>query len=259
MLLAIDTSTSQASAALVQERRLIAALTWDVGQRHSVELLDRLRWLLETCAASFEDVDALAVATGPGSFNGVRVALSVAKALAFTLDVPLSGHPTLDVMAWGCAYSDRRVVALLEAGRGQVYAASYAASASEAGSWSPLEGYTLVTPAELAERVTGPTLVCAELRDETREAVQKALGPSARFTSALRGRHAEWLAELALARLASGPGDDPRALEPLYLRRPAITKSAKVALPYTQNSDAELAEQLDAALDGEGEARALRG
>lgn len=255
MLLAIDSSTSEASVALVRDGCLLAELTWDVGQRHSVELLERLRWLLESRSVAFSDLTAVAVATGPGSFNGVRVALTVAKSLAFTLGIPLVGHATLDVMAWGYAQATGPIWALLEAGRGQVYAASYTALASGPSGWGPVDGYHILTPAGLAERIAGPALVCAELRDETRATVVQALGPAARYTSPLRGRHAEWLAELALARLAAGQADDPLALEPLYLRRPAITKSAKVALPYTQ---AERAERQDMELDGEGEPRALR-
>lgn len=255
MLLAIDTSTSQASVALVQDGRLLAELTWDVGQRHSVELLERMRWLLESRAATFSDLSALAVATGPGSFNGVRVALTVAKSLAFTLDIPLAGCATLDVMAWGRSRAVGPIWSLLEAGRGQVYAARYAAPSNDPVSWGPVDGYHILTPTELAERAERPALVCAELRDETRAAVMLSLGATASFTSPLTGRHAEWLAELALARLAAGKADDPRALEPLYLRRPAITKSAKVALPYSQ---AERAERQATELDGEGEPRALR-
>ena len=255
MLLAIDTSTSEASVALVADGRLLAELTWDVGQRHSIELLERMRWLLESRSAAFSDVTAVAAATGPGSFNGVRVALTVAKSLAFTLAIPLVGLPTLDVMAWGSAWATGPIWALMEAGRGQVYAARYHAPPNDPAAWAPVDGYHILTLAELAECVEGSPLVSAELRDDTRATLLRSLGPTARTTSPLRGRHAEWLAELALARLAVGQADDPRALEPLYLRRPAITKSAKVALPYTQ---AERAERQSAELDGEGESRALR-
>ncbi|HKV83254.1 MAG TPA: tRNA (adenosine(37)-N6)-threonylcarbamoyltransferase complex dimerization subunit type 1 TsaB [Ktedonobacterales bacterium] len=255
MLLAIDTSTSDASVAFVAGSRLLAEVTWEVGQRHSVELLDRLRWLLESRSAGFGDLTGIAVATGPGSFNGVRVALTVAKSLAYTLDVPLYGHPTLDVMAWGYAQTQGSLWALLEAGRGQVYAASYSAPVRDAAGWAPVDGYHILTPEELAARVTGPALLCADVREETRAAIVQALSERARFTSALNARRASWLAELALPRVSSGAGDDPRALEPLYLRRPAITKSAKIALPYSETHRAEgpLMEP-----GGEGEPRALR-
>src|SRR5205823_13072580 len=97
MLLALDTSTGAASIALIREERLVGELTWDVGQRHSAELLQRLDWLLEMTGARPADLTEIAVATGPGSFNGVRVALTVAKSLCFALDLRLAACSTLDV------------------------------------------------------------------------------------------------------------------------------------------------------------------
>ena len=231
MLLALDTSSSYAALALAEEGKLLAELNWYVGQRHSTELFDCLTWLLEQQAVPMAALDGIAVATGPGSFNGVRVGLATAKTLAFALGCPLYGVPTLDVVAWGAALAREPVWALLDAGRGQVYAAEYAAREPSAAGWAPMDGYHILTPAELAARVTQPVVFCGEWRDETHAALQQALGANARFTAALAPRRGSWLVELALARAAAGRQDDPAALEPLYLRRPAITTSTKVALP----------------------------
>ena len=235
ILLALDTSTTYASVALASEQRLLAELTWEVGQRHSAELFDRLRWLLASAHLTPSALNGVAVALGPGSFNGTRVALAAAKTLAFALGVPLYGHATLDVIGWGYAPGTSSVWALLDAGRGQVYAARYLPATSPRG-WAPAEDYAVLTPAELAERVAAspfPVLFAGEWRAETRSALEHALGEQARFASEVAARRASWLAELALARAAASEADDPLRLEPLYLRKPAITKSAKVALaPY---------------------------
>ncbi len=103
MLLAIDTSTSYASIALVTPEQTIAELSWVVGQRHSTELLQRLDALLAAHNIAPDQLERIAVALGPGSFNGVRVALATAKSLAFAPGIPLHGVPTLDVIAWGHA------------------------------------------------------------------------------------------------------------------------------------------------------------
>src|SRR5258708_33324341 len=103
MMLALGTSTSFASIALVRDRTLIAELSWDVGRGHSVELLPRLRWLLQTHGRAWREVSAVGVATGPGSFNGLRVAVTTAQMLALSLGVPGFGVATLDVIAWGAA------------------------------------------------------------------------------------------------------------------------------------------------------------
>ena len=229
MLLALDTSTSFASIALAAQGRLQAELTWEVGQRHSAELFDRLLWLLSASGSAPRAIEGIAVATGPGSFNGLRVALTTAKTLAYSLGVPLYGHATLDVIGWGYASSATPVWALLEAGRGQVYAACYLPAATAAG-WAPVggrDGYAILTPGELATRVEGPALFAGELRPETHAVLVEALHERARFAADLASRRASWLAELALARAAGGIADDPMTLEPLYLRKPAITQSTK--------------------------------
>jgi tRNA threonylcarbamoyladenosine biosynthesis protein TsaB len=245
MLLAFDTSTSVASVALVADSadtadgaRLVAELTWRVGQRHSTELLERLEWLLAASRLSMSDLTGVAVALGPGSFNGVRVALATAKSLAFARGVPLYGVPTLDIIAWGHCLIGGTICAILEAGRGQVYVAIYDAAQPDAARWEPAAGYQVLTAAELAAQIHSEALFCGEMSPETRATLAEALGSRFRATSALDERRAGWLAELALARSAAQRYDDPVALEPLYLRRPAITTSARRRLP-TSAEDAD--------------------
>jgi tRNA threonylcarbamoyladenosine biosynthesis protein TsaB len=254
MLLALDTSTSYASIALAHDGRAVAELTWEVGKRHSTELFDKLSWLLAAYHTAPSALDGVAVALGPGSFNGVRVAVATAKALAFALDLPLYGHATLDIIAWGMAHARVPVWALLEAGRGQLFAAPYDTSHATADEWKPTEQYAILTPSELALRIVGPVLCAGEWRPETQATLEEALGERADFASTLPPRRASWLADLALQRHARGMRDDPAALEPLYLRRPNITTSAKVALPQI---DEERAGRPREMLGGEGVSRVL--
>src|SRR5437867_12329059 len=99
LLLALDTSTHQASVALCDEHTLCGEYTWQIGNNHSVELLDHIQLLLAECGNSMQTIDGVAVATGPGSFNGVRVAVATAKALTFALQKPLVGVSTLELIA----------------------------------------------------------------------------------------------------------------------------------------------------------------
>ncbi len=230
LLLALDTSTNYASIAVARDGQLLAELTWEVGQRHSAELFDRVAHLLDSVHMAPNLLNAIAVARGPGSFNGTRVAVTAAKTLAFALGIAIYGHATLDVIAWPYACGTVPIWALLDAGRGQVYAARYVPADSPDG-WMPVEGYMVATPEELAARDDGPAVIAGEWREETVSALRRAFGARARFTPALALRRASSLAALAFARAASGEADDPLALEPLYLRKPAITRSAKVALP----------------------------
>jgi tRNA threonylcarbamoyladenosine biosynthesis protein TsaB len=258
MLLAIDTSTSYASLALADGERLVAELTWHAGMRHSSDLFARLTQLFETYdVAPARDLTAIAVATGPGSFNGIRVALTAAKSFAFALGLPLYGLPTLDVIAWGASFAEGTVWAVLEAGRGQLYAAAYDTPGTDAAAWAPRAGYEIVTPTELATHVTQPVVFCGEWREATREVLEQTLGERARFAATLTSGRATWLAQLAQGRAAAGRADQPAALEPLYLRRPAITSSAKTSAPPSEARAADDHPAHEQTSGGEGAARAI--
>src|SRR2546421_9733784 len=125
LLLALDTSTRQASVALCSEDSLYGEYTWLVGNNHSVELLDCVQCLMTECDLTMQHLDAIAVATAPGSFNGVRVALATAKTLAFALKKPLIGISTLDILVAQQQHWQGPLCAVLEAGRSELYAACY--------------------------------------------------------------------------------------------------------------------------------------
>jgi tRNA threonylcarbamoyladenosine biosynthesis protein TsaB len=309
MLVALDTSTSQASIAFVRHdlarddpvsddhsragprpnTHVLAELTWEIGRRHSQELVPRLQWLLAACGASPADLTAIAVALGPGSFNGIRVGVATAKALAFALGLPVYGASTLDVIAWGyheaavlaemAAPAGPRVTigAVLDAGRGEVYAAHYVASAPEPptdraatdraatdravcvgpGLWRTSEP-RVVSPADLAATSPGPVLLSGEWRPATGADLAAAFGPRALFAPALGGRRASWLAALALDRRARGEADEPATIEPRYLRRPAITRSARHPVAAADDLGS-VALQVTLGEEGDkGETRALR-
>jgi len=249
LLLALDTSTRQASVALCDEQHLYGEYSWQIGNNHSVELLERVQRLLAECAISLSALDGVAVATGPGSFNGVRVAVATAKALAFALRRPLVGISTLEVGAAWHQHWPGLVCSLLEAGRSQVYAACYLFEArpGEDGliSYRPrqLGTYQLLAPQELAhyihtqilpqiaattETQALPYLCCGEVSEQSRQALTAHLGAPVLFAPVLCSvRHASVLASLARLRLADNLLDDPLSLEPLYLRRPSITTSVR--------------------------------
>jgi tRNA threonylcarbamoyladenosine biosynthesis protein TsaB len=260
MLLALDTSTNSASLALLGDDHLVGEVTWNVGQRHSAEALQRLAWLLEASGAQPADLTDVAVAIGPGSFNGVRVALTVAKSLCFALDARLAACSTLDVAAWGYASAGDPLWALLDAGRGEVYAAEYPSPATDAAAWAPVGDYLVLAPKELAARITGRALFCGEWRAETQAALGVALGERARFVSPLSTRRAAWLAELALARLNSGLSENPATIEPLYLRKPAITigKKAGISLQDLQEPSVQAQASQEQLAGSEDAPHALR-
>lgn len=217
MLVALDTSTRYAGVALCDERGMLAELAWLAGQNHSVHLLPNLQRLLELNGAASADLRAVGVALGPGSFNGLRVALATAKGLCLALDLPLLGVGTLAATAYSHRLGGRPICAVIDAGRGQTYGALFA---EDDEGW-PAEGYSGILPlAELLPRVERPTLFCGELGCEARQLIAAELGHLAILASpALAARRPGALAEMAWRRWSAGESDDLARTQPIYLRR----------------------------------------
>ena len=222
MQLAIDTSTETASLALAKDSEVLAELTWRCGQNHSVELLPRLAQLLNQVGASPESLSCIIVAKGPGSFNGLRVGVSTAKGLAFSLGIPIIGISTLEVEAYQHAETGLPICPIFNAGRGELATAMYQ---KKRGRWCQLIAEHITTIDILCSRITRKTVFCGEfipviIAQLRKELKQKAVIPP----PAARLRRASFLAELGYRQLKAGNYDNPATLQPMYLRRPAITE-----------------------------------
>jgi tRNA threonylcarbamoyladenosine biosynthesis protein TsaB len=125
MWLALDTATDRASVALGVAGAVPMEENISGARRHAASLLPALQGLLRSAGASLNDLQAVAVSDGPGSFTGLRVGASVAKALVHTREVPLWIAPSLMVRAAGVARGDGLVLSVANALRGEVYAAAY--------------------------------------------------------------------------------------------------------------------------------------
>lgn len=223
MIIAIDTSTEMASVALVRDGEALAELSWRCGQSHTTQLLPSLVFLLEKTGSLIRDASGIIVARGPGSFNGLRVGVGTAKGLAFSLGVPLVGIGTMEVEAYPHAETGLPVCPIFNAGRGEIAAALYQ---KRDGRWEQVVAENITTIDKLCAGISTPTIFCGAYVKSVAGELQQKLGSKAIIpSSASRLRRAYFLAELGLKRLEAGDTDDVRTLQPLYLRRPPITKS----------------------------------
>jgi tRNA threonylcarbamoyladenosine biosynthesis protein TsaB len=207
-LLALDTSTSTASVALFDGQRVLSETTWQAGREHSTRLLIEVDLAFERIGRTPTELTGLVVARGPGSFTGVRVALSVAKGMAAGLSIPVWGVSSLDVLAHAAGEVDLPVRALLEAGRGRYATALYVHGV-------PVQPARLATLDELSALIEEPTLVIGELSQEAR--TQLAGDHNTRLASAAAGvRRAGYLAELGWRQARSGDPGDPHVIDALY-------------------------------------------
>jgi len=222
MQLAIDTSTDTASLALVQDSQVLAELTWRCQQNHSVELLPRLADLLSQTKSGLQSISCVIVAKGPGSFNGLRVGVSTAKGLAFSLGIPIIGISTLEVEAYQHAETNLPICPIFNAGRGEIATAIYQMKDNE---WRQIISEHITTVDSLCSQITTKTVFCGEFVASLAGELRKQLKQRAIISSSpARLRRASFLAELGQQRLEAGNYDNPATLHPLYLRRPPITK-----------------------------------
>lgn len=124
-ILGLDSSGLVASVAVVEDDVLLAEYTTNYKKTHSQTLLPMLDELRRMIELDMDTLDAIAIASGPGSFTGLRIGSATAKGLGFALGKPLVEIPTLEGLAWNLYGTDRLVCPLMDARRSQVYAAAY--------------------------------------------------------------------------------------------------------------------------------------
>lgn len=124
-ILALDSSGLVASVALVEDDNLVAEYTVNYKKTHSQTLLPMLDEIVKMTETRLEDVDAVAVAAGPGSFTGLRIGSATAKGLGLALDKPVIGVPTVEGLAMNLYNTEALVCPLMDARRNQVYTGIY--------------------------------------------------------------------------------------------------------------------------------------
>lgn len=120
-ILAFESSAKAASVAILQDGALLGEYFQNSGQTHSRTLAKMAEDLLANCDLTVADIDAVAVAAGPGSFTGVRIGVAAAKGLAWARQLPCYGVSTLEAMVRGAAMCDGVYCACMDARRAQVY------------------------------------------------------------------------------------------------------------------------------------------
>ena len=214
MLLAIDTSTRLTGVALYDGVQVLSEVAWYSREHQTVELAPVVEEILGRAGVKANEIKAVGVALGPGSFTGLRIGLALAKGLAFAWHAALIGVPTLDVVASAQPTAAMPLAAVLQAGRGRLAVGWYAL---EAGRWKSQGSLEVLDAPGLAEKIQSPTLVCGELNDEERRLLARKRKLVALASPARSMRRPSFLAELAWQRYRIGQSDDAAALAPIYL------------------------------------------
>ena len=230
VILAIETGTRAGSVAIARGEEILASRTGDASSSHSQDLIENIDAVIQEAGVSLFEVDLVAAAIGPGSFTGLRIGLATAKSLAVSLSRRCVGVSTLGAVSHAAGLAER-IVALLPAGRGEVFAQMFAARDDVI---EPLDEPAHLSPQALVSKYGGyPHLTWAGegahaqldlLRGEAvAKGIELTLGARAQNTNGWlvavpAPRLAENVARLALREWRKGNVIDPEKLRANYVR-----------------------------------------
>ena len=208
-LLAVETSSLAGGVALLDDERLVAEYLLDVSVTHSERLMSAVDHVLADARWTPCMLSGLAVAVGPGSFTGLRIAVSTVKGLALALGLPIAAVPTLDAMAAALPWAALPVCPVLDARKGEVYASRYRWDGrAMRREWE----YLALAPDALAARLTEPVIVLGDGAAAIHSPHAHVVPPPRRLPSPA------CVGALGLERLRAGETVTAAALVPLYLR-----------------------------------------
>ncbi|MBI4341959.1 MAG: tRNA (adenosine(37)-N6)-threonylcarbamoyltransferase complex dimerization subunit type 1 TsaB [Candidatus Omnitrophica bacterium] len=213
-LLAIETATRQLGVAAIDGERLLASYELLAEHPHAVELPGAVSRVLQAAQTTLEQIDAIVVDIGPGSFTGLRIGLAFVKALAFPRRTPVVGIPSLDVLAANVPFAEGWVSPVLDAKQQNIYTALFQVRDGR--------------PVKQSEYLLGPV---DEMLEQMKQAAVFLGDGCARYRDQILGRfpraqiaapelwlpRAATLARLGRDRWLAGERDDPARLVPMYL------------------------------------------
>lgn len=219
LILGISTSTAQVGCAIGGHEGILGAIHSTRGRRHAETLTPAIEFLCRQTRVDLSDIGAVAVDLGPGMFTGLRVGIAAGKALAHARRLPMIGVTSLDLLAFPLRHSNRRIVCAIDAGRGELFHASYRQSP---GGVQRLTQPEVATPSDLASDLlaTNEELLLVgdgalRYRDDLDVVTRIELAdPGTAYPQAGS------LVQLAHARALREEFVSPAELTPLYLRKP---------------------------------------
>lgn len=217
-ILAIETSGRIGSVALATGCELKQSARFRADSNHAAELLPTIDELCRPLGWAPGDIDHVYLSIGPGSFTGLRIAVTLAKTLALSIKADIVAVATLEVIAQNALLADEpppQVAVLLDAKRGQVYSAVFERAE---GRYARIVDVCIADPIEFLSGLPQPVCVLGEGITYHREAL--ACVAHAELPEALWPPRVQTVLKLGYEKAQRGEFEQPRALAPVYLRRP---------------------------------------
>ena len=224
-IIALDSSGTVATVAIARDGRLLAEYTVDNGMTHSQTMLPMLDAITRQLDLKMEEVDAVAVAGGPGSFTGLRIGCATAKGIGLAISKPVISVPTLEALAFNVYGTDELVCPMMNARREQIYTALYSFKPDRDGAYvlEMIEDQTAEDVRDwckVINRYGRRTVLLGDGADDFREILIKELTVPYRFAPIHQNRQrAGALAVAAMQYYEQGKMQDAALVRPVYLRK----------------------------------------
>lgn len=216
ILLAIETSGEVCSVALSRGKTLLSEIRLFRRNIHSRELSPAINSLMQLSDEKLNNLDAIVLSSGPGSFTGLRIGYSVAKGLSFALGTKIIEVPTLDLLAMQAPPGELPVIAVMDARRGELYAANYQRLEDSVKRTSD---YRIIKPRQLMDSQSGPCRVIGTNHAGIREVLKTMMHPQSELmVDADRVPLPGDLLHLGAQRFVQNNFANTEDCEPMYLR-----------------------------------------
>jgi tRNA threonylcarbamoyladenosine biosynthesis protein TsaB len=216
-ILSVDTATASCSVGVLDAGRLMAEATSEKKQTHSKHLMKMIDTVVQIAGIRMDEVDLFAATIGPGSFTGIRIGISTVQGFAAALSKPVVGVSSLEALAHQAGSCSYLICPLLDARKGEVYAALY--QFEKNGLRRIIEEH--VSPLEkILYRIDGPCLFVGNGAQAYEKLIGKRLGEHAMFAGPILGKiRAETVGRIAMQRIQNRNHENLNQLIPRYIRR----------------------------------------
>ncbi len=220
-ILAIDTSSLVATAAVINEEKLLGEYSINHPKTHSQKLMPLVDGLLKSLDITMKDIDIIAISRGPGSFTGIRIGIATVKGLAQPDDIPIIGISSLEGMANNITYSEDLICPIMDARRNQVYTGVYKWNNYKLNTLVEESPLTIVELMNILEKRDEKVIFLGDGLDRYEKDIIDYLGERAIIASQyVRAQRASSIAQLALDKIREGvPTDTYLTIAPTYLRK----------------------------------------
>ncbi|MDF2984797.1 MAG: universal bacterial protein YeaZ [Eubacterium sp.] len=227
-ILALDTSTNVATAAILEDGIIIGEYSCNKGKTHSQRLMPMIQSLLEAVGLKATDMDAFAASVGPGSFTGLRIGVTTVKAMAFAAQKPVISVHTLDALAYNLPLSKAILCPVIDARNNQVFTAVYKFSGDKLERLTDYLGIHINELADILDAMEGDVLFLGDAAGMHKDYFSERLGGRAGLapSNAVAARAAS-VAVLAGKAFEAGKLESCYDMVPFYLRKSQAEREAE--------------------------------